>query len=382
MQPSGLGIIGYGGFGRFVHQAWSRLEEVRVVAVADTDSKRRPEGVRFYSAWQDLVRDDHVDIVAIVTPPFTHADMACEAMEAGKHVLIEKPLATTLEDARRIQVTQARTGKVASVDYMLRFNPIVEALQTWSREGYFGGLRRVVVENYAQDEALSPDHWFWDPRLSGGILVEHAVHFIDVVNGCTNTSPVRIDGLSVYRNPDQEDRMMVTVVYEDGLVASHFHAFSRPHFFEQTTMRFVFDLAQVEVQGWIPLSGSVTSLVNDETIPHLHLLPNFRQDKRQPVKDLSATGQHGPLVSLRSGGETYTVDTQIDGTFEVGVPKLEAYASALQALMADLVRAIRVPGYRPRVTVAEGISSLEIALSATEQAHQNFPHLNRDIVGM
>lgn len=381
MPPLKLGIIGYGGFGRFLHQAWSQMEAVRVTAVADTDAGRDPGGVRFYRRWQELVADPDLDLVSIVTPPGTHAEIACAAMEAGKHVLIEKPLATSREDAYHIRAVQDRTGRLATVDYMLRFNPIVETLHAWSRSRCFGRLRRVVVENYAQDEALPRGHWFWDAAQSGGILVEHAVHFIDVVNGCTRALPARVDGVSVRRNPEQEDRMMLTVVYEDGLVASQYHAFSRPGFFEHTSMRFVFDLAQVEVEGWIPLSGRVRALVADETEAALRQLPGLAVAERQALAAVADTSRpegwgavdaapaDGTRRQLRSGGEAYPAEALVTGTFALAASKADAYAASLRALLADLIAAVRDPGHLPRVTLAHGIASLEVALKATAAAH-------------
>ena len=96
-------------------------------------------------------------------------------MEAGKHVIIEKPVATTSADADRLVEIRDRIGRVAAVDFMMRCTPIVEAIASWKPKLPFGRLRRVVIENHAQDETIDADHWFWDASQSGGILVELAV---------------------------------------------------------------------------------------------------------------------------------------------------------------------------------------------------------------
>ena len=95
-------------------------------------------------------------------------------MEAGKHVLIEKPVATALSDAERLLEIRDRTKRVAAVDFMMRFTPLAEILARWTINKPFGDLRHATVENHAQDEFLPPDHWFWNSAQSGGILVEHA----------------------------------------------------------------------------------------------------------------------------------------------------------------------------------------------------------------
>ena len=360
----GIGIIGYGGFGRFLHRAWLDMTGVTVRAVSD---ERRPQdlaGATFYLDWRDLIADPGVDIVSIATPPRAHTEMACAAMEAGKHVLIEKPLATTLADARRVVETRDRTGRVASVNYVLRFNPIVEALQAWSRNGWFGALRRVTVENYAQDESLPPEHWFWDERQSGGILVEHAVHFIDLTNACARGAPLHVEGLSLRRTPQQEDRVLLTVVYDGGLVATQYHEFARPRFFEHTSMRFVFGLAEVDVEGWIPLTGRARAMTNSCTRDRLTLLPGFEVSDEWDLR----LGAVPSADTVRVGGVGYDADRVVSGTFALPDDKDKVYSLAVRAAMSDLIRAVDDPEHRLRVPLEAGMSSLKIAVDATRSA--------------
>lgn len=371
--PVGIGIIGFGGFGQFLARSWSEMRSVSVRAVADTNSDLAPPKLRFYVDWRQLLADPDVEVVSIATPPSTHCEMACAAMRAGKHILIEKPLATTLDGADRILAVQQETGRIVGVDYMLRFNPIVEAMQKWSKAGFFGRLRRVVVENYAQDEALPADHWFWDREISGGILVEHAVHFVDVVHGCTDAEARSVDGYGLIREDGRMDRMGLTAIYDDEVVMQQYHAFSRPGFFEDTSMRFVFDLAQVEVEGWIPLKGRVAALVSDESERSLHRLPGLSIEERtsvQRAEDSSRPEGWGPVSrsEIRSGGVAYGVDELVRGSFTLAAAKSEAYASALRSTMADLVTAIRNPAHRLRAGLPEGVRSLRIASEATSRA--------------
>lgn len=393
LKSLGIGIIGYGGFGQFLHRSWSEMEGIHVRAVADANFETRSvvAEAAFYDDWHDLLEDPGVDIISIATPPFTHADIACAAMRCGKHVLIEKPLATTRQDAERIRAAAADTQRIAAVDYMLRFNPIVEVLQAWARDGSFGALRRIVVENYAQDESLSKDHWFWDAEKSGGILVEHAVHFIDIVIGCTDAEVSSTDGVAIAREDGRIDRMGLTAIFADGLITQQYHAFSRPGFFEETGMRFVFDLAQVDIDGWIPLRGRLTALVNPENLVALQRMPGLVIQERKRLDDLDDTSRpagwgdsasggrsegdggwrpNGEQKSVQSGGVAYQVTEQITGSFDLSVPKSVAYANAVRAMMADVAAAVRDPNHHPRAGLREGLRSLEIALSATQRAHR------------
>src|SRR5688572_28105882 len=136
LSPLRLGLVGYGGFGRFLHVTWGSMDGVEVVAVASRDDL--PEGIRTYAGWEGIRDDGAVDLACVATPPNLHAEIAGAMMAAGKHVLVEKPVATSLADAERLIEVRDRTGRVAAVDFMLRFNPIVEAPVGWRATRPFG----------------------------------------------------------------------------------------------------------------------------------------------------------------------------------------------------------------------------------------------------
>ena len=357
-----IGIIGYGGFGKFLHRAWGGLEGVRVLAVADQDSKHDPGGIRFYSSWQELVADDEIEIVSIVTPPSTHAEIACGAMERGKHVLIEKPIAITLEDAKRIISIRDRTGCKAIVDYMQRYNPLVQAIGRLGKEGTFGSLRRMVVENYATDDSLFPEHWFWDRSISGGILVEHAVHFFDMTECFTDGNPISIRGFARATPDNRENQVWATIEYDNGMMASHYHDFSRPGFYERTTIRLVFTLAEIEIEGWIPISGKLRCLCDSSSSETLYQLPNWQEIKRQAVSELEdisrpagwgdvGQGVTGSQVVIKDGERQFSVETMINGSFAAYGTKGETYLDSLRELQRDFLASISDMGYEPKVSL-------------------------------
>lgn len=364
MGTSGVAIIGYGGFGHFLHRCWSQLGSVEVVAVAEAYRDLSIEGVTCVRNWRDLLKMDNVDIISIVTPPAVHVDIARECMKAGKHVLIEKPLATTLTDATKIIETSEKTGVVAAVDYMLRFNLLVEKLVELWRDGELGKLRRVVVENYAQDEELPKDHWFWDESVSGGILVEHSVHFLDIVEQLTDAEIVRVDGAARRRNDKQVDQVFANVVYDDGLVASHYHEFARPKNFERTTMRLVFDLAEFDLEGWIPLGGTVHAMVTPERLNRLSELPQFELTSREMMLDASSR----PGEKFVVGGTNYEATEQVTGRFQLASAKIDVYADCVRAMMDDVAKQVQAGTNEVRSPLVAGYKGLRIALAAREAA--------------
>jgi len=381
-----IGIIGYGGFGAFLHHAWEDMEEATLVAVADHNPARQPDGkLKFYTRWQDLLEDPEPDIIVVATPPATHAEIACTAMEAGKHAFIEKPLATTLDDASCILATQEKSGRSATVDFMMRFNPLVETLEHISTHRLLGELRRVDVENYAQDSALPPGHWFWDQETAGGILIEHGVHFIDIVHLLTDQHPVRVTGERHLRNGTLEDQVMANVLYDEGLMTTHYHSFARPGFLEITTIHLAFDLGQVTLTGWIPLSGTITALANDRTARAVQAIEGFKLGHAVPVHQIPDISRPDGWGSgneaenqlngrpVRSRGIEYRVNELLSGTFSLGMSKTEVYRSSLRRMMQDFIYSIDVPGHIPRVTLHDGFTSLEVAVRATMSARQQQP---------
>jgi len=373
-----IGIIGYGGFGQFLRHSWESLDHVCVTAVADEIASRNPGDIKFYNRWEDLIQDGELDIVSIATPPNTHAPMARAAMRAGRNVLVEKPMATTVEAAWEMLAVRDRSHRVATVNYMLRFDPLVELLGRLTAKGIWGQLRHVDVQNYAQDEGLPPSHWFWDHEVSGGILIEHAVHFIDLVHSLTSQKVKTVKGMVHNRNPLQEDRVLATVHYENGLIATHYHAFSRPGYFENTSIRLVYDLAQIDLEGWIPMNGRIRALVNAQSAEHLVQLPNFKIEQLvdvDKVADVSRVEGWG-LVSthpeeadrrnIRSGGIEYQVDQLLVGRFDLGHSKQHIYTECVKAMISDIIMKIENPGHQLRVTLEDGLSSLDVACRATE----------------
>ncbi len=385
MSSHKIGLIGYGGFGQFLHHSWKELKNVHVVAIADEIPERKPkEKIAFYNNWQDIIKNREIEIVSIATPPSTHASIAVEAISFGKNLLIEKPLAVNTEEAKSIREFCRNSKKTVTVNYIMRYNPLISTLQQLYKSGVFGELRHVNVENYAQDEGLPPEHWFWDKHISGGIMVEHGVHFIDMINFFTGQKAVRVKAVSHNRNPLQEDQIFASVLYEDGLITTHYHSFARPGFFEDTSIRFNFDLAQIDLHGWIPLKGSLKVLVNSESKKQLKKLPGFKKiaDKKiSEIPDVSRPKGWGktkklqPDRKVKSGGIEYKVREMVEAEFDIGLSKKEVYADCVRNIMKDIIAKIENPKHKLKVTVDDGFESLRIAELAEKSAAKQFIHL-------
>lgn len=359
MNKINLGIVGFGGFGRFIYQALTTSDYFSVEAIADESAEKStiPTNVKFVRKWKDLVSSPEVDVVFISTPPSSHEEIAMESLRNHKHVIIEKPIATTTKGALAIQKLAEELDKIVMVDFLQRFNPILEVLQNIYSQGYFGNFERYLVENYAQDETLDKNHWFWDRNISGGILIEHAVHFIDIVHWFNKENKSKsIHGYCDSRNSTQMDRMCVNVLYENGLLATHTHGFTRPLVFERTNMRFVFSTAQFDLDGWIPQSGRFTLLANDELMSKLESLPGLKISTRKEIHSVPVRGIN------------YDYPFILEGSFKSELTKSEIYSRSIQKIFEDFYRKLNSSGHKLRVSLDDAVRAVHIAQTATESA--------------
>jgi predicted dehydrogenase len=377
MKKYKLGIIGYGGFGRFLHHHFSKLPNVEVTAISDHGHHTKDTTVcHVYANWKDLLADKAVEIVSIVTPPSLHAEMACAAMRAGKHVMLEKPVALTKDGAEIITATQKETGKCITVNHMIRYNPIIQSLRKIGQTGTLGKLRHAVVNNYAQDESLPAEHWFWNPDLSGGILVEHGVHFFDIINMLGVQKYSEVFGCSDMRNDAQRDRVAAMVKYERGLIAHYYHAFSGPGIFEQTTIHLAYDLARFEIEGWIPLKGTFKAMANEKIRKELQSIPGIsiiKTESLEAAADVSRPEGWGNTNNAGQseqkltyfGGTGYEVNEIISGTFELAESKGDVYGKCVQSTLTDLIKNIEDPNHKMAITLEDAIEALDIAILAS-----------------
>src|SRR5690606_15209118 len=140
-----VALLGTGAIAQVVHlPILTQLPGVRVRAVCDSDrSKAAAIASRFnvpevFRKDEEVFKSDEIDAVLICTPSYLHAEQAIAALEGGKHVLVEKPLALSAEDAGRVLDTARKTGRLASVAMNTRYRPDVQALRPFVRGGELG----------------------------------------------------------------------------------------------------------------------------------------------------------------------------------------------------------------------------------------------------
>lgn len=370
--PLSIGMIGPRGFGAFCTDVYHESQVGRVVAYAGRNADAmqalaRQHGVpRTYTDWRQMLTDPDVELVHIVTPPDLHAEMAIAALNAGKHVFVEKPLATRAEDAQAILQAAARARRVAGINYVMRYNALYQCVGKIARAGWLGRLTHVGFENYASDEGLADDHWFWDRAQSGGIFVEHGVHFFDIIGHIADAPARRVLGQTWTRTDGtgKEDRVQAVVSYENGVEASFYHAFNRPGALEKQTAHFAFEQGHITLNGWIPNSLHLNAVVAEDALAGLKaVLDVIVVDD----EDFPPSGR-----DIKGGGKLFRVRHRVHAQETLAAPT-PVYRAAVQAALADLAQAIRIPAHHPLVTAGDGASSLRVALAAKASAETRQP---------
>ncbi|QJW38607.1 Gfo/Idh/MocA family oxidoreductase [Cellulosimicrobium protaetiae] len=149
----------------------------------DLDAHLTPGGHAAHVPPDDVVRHEDVDVVAVCTPSGSHARLALAALEAGKHVVVEKPLALTVGDALRVERVARERGLLVSMVSQRRFEPQHQALRRALDDGALGRLRLVAthVPWYRDDDYYAAAPWRSSTRQGGGSLMNQGVHNVDLL---------------------------------------------------------------------------------------------------------------------------------------------------------------------------------------------------------
>lgn len=180
-------IVGCGHIAKKHVAGIEAVDQAKLVAVCDTDEQRMAEfiewGAKTYTSYQALLADKEIDVISICLPTGLHADFTIQAAEAGKHVIVEKPMALNLQDAdRMIRACQENDVKLAVV-HPNRFRPAVMALRERIESGAFGkiGHANATVRWNRNDAYFAQAPWRGTKAMDGGVLMNQAIHNMDLL---------------------------------------------------------------------------------------------------------------------------------------------------------------------------------------------------------
>lgn len=215
----GIGIVGYGYWGPNMVRNFADLAGSAVIAVSDLRPERlarvqhRYPGIKTTTGYADLLADPHIDAIAIATPVGSHFELALSALQAGKHVLVQKPLAATSEQATRLIDEAAERQRILMVDH------------TFVYTGAVRKIREMVASNAAGDI-----YYYDATRLNlgpfsrgGSVIWDLAVHDLAIMDFVLPARPVMVSATGItHRAEAPESLASITLFFSNHLIG-HVH---------------------------------------------------------------------------------------------------------------------------------------------------------------
>lgn len=338
----GFAIVGTGLISTTHYEQISAIEGAKVVAVYSRSEEKAKSlaekaGADWYTDYQELLKRKEIDIVSIITPSGTHADMAIEAARAGKHVIVEKPMDISLEKAQKmIDVCREHRVKL-SVISQHRFDASTMRIKADIDSGRFGKmvLGQAAVNWYRPQSYYDTSKWRGTIKMDGGgVLINQAIHTIDlfqyfmgkVESVYAHTAILAHEGIEV------EDVAVATVKFKNGGLGT----------IVGTTAAYPGLSARLEIIG----TNGTAVIENDQLLKHYLRNPN---NESQAIN----------LASI----DTYKKQERNHAS--VNPSSLDGASHGLQFI--DMINAIK-EDREPLVNGEEGLKPLQIILAIYESA--------------
>jgi hypothetical protein len=400
-----IGVVGAGEFSKFAITAFLRLPGIKVVAVTDInpDAARRlgtAYNLVVYADFEQLLKNAPVQLIYIATPPYLHFAQSRLALLAGKHVICEKPAALKTSEAETLAKLAEMQDLLYVVNLMQRYNPLYNILKQIVDERLLGDFRHGFFENYASDEFLGPQHWFWDQSKSGGIFIEHGVHFFDLFSGwlgegkllaafqlqrhvepippttapippttapipaatqpvAAGVEPLPADPIPS-ASPPIIDRVQATVMYKTGPV-NFYHGFDQPKILDRQEMRLLFERGEITLFEWVPVRMRLHGLVGASELQRLEEMTTTSATAVAAAD--RATAAHPTATAAHPASRHHiTLD------YENPAGKQDLYQQMLTAMLSDQWSWIKDRTHIRVIDDHNAVASLKMAEEATGAA--------------
>jgi predicted dehydrogenase len=227
-------------------------DDASIIGIWDHDAERgrafaEKANIPYLESYESLL--DACDAVAIVSENALHAQHILQAVEAGKHVLCEKPLVIREEDGPRVVQAAEKAGVVLMTAFPCRFSPAYQSLKARVAAGEIGAVRAIAATNRGR----CPFGWFVEPEKSGGgAMIDHVVHVMDLLRDLLGEEPMRVQAQTGNNMYEQawDDTAMVTIEFPSGVFATLDSSWSRPSSFRtwgDVTMNVIGDAGMIEL---------------------------------------------------------------------------------------------------------------------------------------
>jgi predicted dehydrogenase len=216
-ESVGIGVVGYGYWGPNLVRNFANVDGSCVVAICDKDATRLPASkglhpdVVITTEFMDVLNDGRIDAVAIATPVSTHYELALAALRAGKHVLVEKPLAQTSEQVHRLIEEAERRRLILMVDHTFLYTPAVQKIRDLTIEGALGDIYYYNGIRASLGLFQSDVNVIWDL----------AVHDISIIQYILNEAPVAVSATGTSHVPGTPENMAHLALFFQNSCVAH-----------------------------------------------------------------------------------------------------------------------------------------------------------------
>ncbi|WP_308723535.1 Gfo/Idh/MocA family protein [Paenibacillus polysaccharolyticus] len=312
-----VAIIGAGAISNAHISAYMKFpERCRIVAVVDVYMEKAQKRIEEYGLhdtvavadYHELLQND-IDLVSICTPPYTHASIACDFMKAGKHVLVEKPMASSLEEADQMLKAAQDSGTLLSVVAQNRFTTPMMKLKSVLDSRHMGPILHVQVDSYWWRGHSYYDLWWrgtWE-KEGGGCTLNHAVHHIDAMLWMMG-APIEVQAMmanTAHDNAEVEDISMAMLRFSQGAVGMI--TSSVVHHGEEQQLIFQGKEARVSVP-WKVVASTSQSNGFPEPNPDLEWKLHQQYDALPEVIHSGHAGQVENVLDAIENGTSLVVD--------------------------------------------------------------------------
>ena len=379
-----IGIVGAGGFAIFASQAFLKVPGIKIVSIYDRNEivcnkVAMQLSATPYTDYESFLLDSNVDLVYVATPPYLHYSQSKAALLAGKNVICEKPAAIHTSDVEELMVLARSLKLLYVVNLMQRYNPLAITVSSIIKEKMLGEFLHGFFENYASDEKLIPDHWFWNEEICGGIFIEHGVHFFDLFSSWLGKGEVIHS--AEWQRPNVEkkifDRVQAIVNYTDGPV-NFYHGFDQPKMLDRQEMRLQFERGDITLYEWVPVKIRLHGLLNNEQIeklkfafPGCSIIEYGRQDANSDYSSLITVDGTSQTSNQEALGRFKKVAFERLITLEYGnsEEKQNRYELLLISMIKDQWNWMLDNSVIRIIDDTNAVESLRMAESAKKMAH-------------
>ncbi len=216
-----VAIVGAGNWGKHLLRNFCELLGEEDVIVSDIDEKRLKEakaqhvGIVVTQDFDNLLMDRRIDAVVIATPVVTHFELAKKALEAGKHVLVEKPISLDIDEAMELVKLARRTGRTLMVDHLLEYHPVVEEMKRRIDSGEFGEIYYLYCQRLNLGVIRTEENALWSV----------GPHDISVILYLLGKEPIRVSahgGVYLQKEEGIDDVVFLNLEFNNG-VRAHSH---------------------------------------------------------------------------------------------------------------------------------------------------------------